>query len=198
LLLPRFPEVLAASGGAVDVGTYRTAAIIDRLESGQLDVGIIRADAASDELERLPFPTLRFVLMVPRSELPDKSAAGIMNARVLPMIMLTGDGLFVRSAERVAKANGLTLQVRARVEGFGLAIEAAKILSAATFVPTQAQKEFPPEQFTPVALDAVDEMDRKLAVAYGRKTAELNTRARRFALRLSRAYETTASALGRG
>jgi len=67
LLLPRFPEVLVASGGSVDVGTFRTSAFIERLESGQLDVGIIRADAASDDLERLPFPTLRFVLMVPRS-----------------------------------------------------------------------------------------------------------------------------------
>lgn len=190
LLLPRFPEVLVASGGAVDVVTYRTAAIIERLESGQLDVGIIRADATSDDLERLPFPTLRYVLMVPRSELPDKSAAGIKNARVLPFVMLTGDGLFVRSVERVSKANGLTLQVRARVESFGLAVEAAKVLDAATFVPTQAQKEFPPEQFTPVTLDAIEEMDRMLAVAYGRKTAELNTRARRFALRLSRAYES--------
>jgi len=191
LLMPRFPEVLAASGGSVDVGTFRTAAIIERLESGLLDVGIIRADAASEDLERLPFPTLRFALMVPRSALPDKSAAGIQNARRLPFVMLTGDGLFVRNVERVSKANGLTLQVRARVENFGLAVEAAKVLSAATFVPIQAQKEFPPEQFTPVTLDAMEEMDRKLSVAYGRKTAELNTRARRFALRLSRAYETT-------
>jgi len=189
MLLPRFPEVLVASGGSVDVGTYRTSAIIERLENGQLDVGIIRADAASDDLDRLTFPTLRYVLMVPRSVLPDKSAAGIQNARTLPFVMLTGDGLFVRSVERVSKANGLTLQVRARVESFGLAAEAAKVLNAATFVPTQAQKEFPPEQFTPVTLDAIEEMDRKLAVAYGRKTAELNTRARRFALRLSRAFE---------
>lgn len=90
---------------------------------------------------------------------------------------------------RLSKANGLTLQVRARVESFGLAVEAAKVLSAAAFVPTQAQKEFPPEQFTPVELDSIEEMDRKLVVAYGRKTAELNARARRFALRLSRAYE---------
>ena len=197
LLLPRFPEVLVASGGSVDVGTYRTSAIIERLESGQLDVGIIRADAASDELERLPFPTLRYTLMVPRSALAGKSAAGIKNVRVLPFVMLTGDGLFVRSVEQVSKANGLTLQVRARVENFGLAVEAAKILNAATFVPTQAQNEFPPEQFTPVTLDAVEQMDRMHAVAFGRKTAQLNTRARRFALRLSRAYETTTPALSR-
>ena len=45
------------------------------------------------------------------------------------------------------------------------------------------------ERFTPVALDAMRELDRPLAVVFDRKTAELNTRARRFAVRLSRAFE---------
>jgi DNA-binding transcriptional LysR family regulator len=190
LLIPRLPEVIAASGGSVDVGTDRTAEIVDRLKSGQLDVGIIRADAGDDALERLAFPTLRYVLMVPRSELPEKSAAGIHAIENLPFVMLIGDGQFVGNVERVARANGLNLRIRVRVESFSLAIEAAKVLNAAVFVPTQAESEFPVEQFTPVALDGIREMDRPLAVAFGRKTAELNTRARRFAIRLSRAYET--------
>lgn len=193
LLTPRFPEVLAASGGPVDVATHRTAAIIERLESGQLDVGIIRADAESDSLERLPFPTLRYVLMVPRSELPEKSAAGIQAAGILPFVMLTGDGQFVRNVEHIERANGLKLQILTRVESFSLAMETAKVLNAATFVPSQAEKEFSVEQFTPVTLNAIGKMDRPLAVAYCRKTAELNTRARRFALRLSRAYEAGAA-----
>lgn len=190
LLVPRLAEVLVAGGGFVDIVTHRTSAIIDRLESGQLDVGLIRSDAESDGLERLTFPTVRYVLMVPRSVLPDKSAAGIKNIRLLPFIMLTGDGRFVRSVELVAKTNGIALQARARVESFGLAVEAAKVLNAATFVPTQAQNEFPAEQFTPVALDGIDAMNRSLSVAFSKRTAELNTRARRFALRLSRAFET--------
>lgn len=193
LLMPRLPEVIAVSGGAIDVGTNRTAAIVDRLENGQLDVGIIRADAGSETLERLAFPALQYVLMAPRSALPDKSAAGIQAIENLPFVMLTGDGQFVANVERVARANRLTLQVRVRVENFGLAVEAAKMLDAAVFVPTQAEKEFPIEQFTPVSLDAIREMDRPLAVAFGRKTAELNARARRFAIRLSRAFETASA-----
>ncbi|HVS50848.1 MAG TPA: LysR family transcriptional regulator [Opitutaceae bacterium] len=190
ILIPRFPEVLGASGGNLEIGTHRTAATLERLENGQLDVGIIRADAGTDGLDCLVFPTLHYVLMVPRSELPDKSAAGIKTVATLPFVMLTGDGQFVRNVNKLAAANGLTLQIRARVESFGLAVEAAKILNAATFVPTQAEKDFPIEQFTPVILDGIDQMDRPLAVAFDRKTAEFNTRARRFALRLSRAFES--------
>ncbi len=190
LLIPRFPEVLGASGGNLEIATHRTAATLERLESGQLDVGIIRADAGNDRLECLVFPTLRYVLMVPRSELPDKSAAGINAVMTLPFVMLTGDGQFVRNVSNIATANNLTLQIRARVESFSLAVEAAKILNAATFVPAQAEKDFSVEQFTPVALKGIGQMDRPLAVAYDRKTAEFNTRARRFSLRLSRAFES--------
>jgi hypothetical protein len=89
----------------------------------------------------------------------------------------------------VAKTNGFSLNVRARVESFSLAVEAAKVLGAATFVPVQAEKEFPVERFTSVEVTGLKEMDRALVVAVCRKTAEFNSRARRFALRLSRAFE---------
>lgn len=190
LLLPRFPEILAASSSTgVSLATHRTSAIVERLESGQLDVGIVRADAETDELECSPFPTLRYSLMVPRSVLPEKSAAGIQAVGDLPFVMLTGDGQFVRNIEQVAKTNGLSLNVRARVESFSLAVEAAKVLGAATFVPIQAEKEFPVERFTSVEVTGLRGMDRPLVVAVCRKTAEFNARVRRFASRLSRAYE---------
>ena len=51
----------------------------------------------------VPDSPLRYTLMVPRSELAGKSAAGIKNVRVLPFVMLSGDGLFVRSVEQVSK-----------------------------------------------------------------------------------------------
>ena len=97
-------------------------------------------------------------------------------------------------SHRKVGAIAVPLSIQIRVENFSLAVEAAKVLNATVFVPTQAEKEFPVEQFTPVALDAIRELDRPLAVVFGRKTAELNTRARRFALRLSRAFEISGGA----
>jgi DNA-binding transcriptional LysR family regulator len=190
LLAPRFPEVLSAAGSVVESENHRTSAIVEKLENGSLDVGIIRAGAGDDRLVRLPFTTIKFLLMVPRSRLPDKSPEGIAQAGVLPFILLTGDGTFVRSVERVATENSLTLQLYARVDGFGPAIELAKTLDAATFIPAQAQGEFQLDRFTPVPLVGLDQMDRDLVVAYNRDTAELNPRAQRFATRLSRAFET--------
>jgi hypothetical protein len=128
--------------------------------------------------------------MVPRAALPEKSAAGILSVRVLPFVSITGAGQFVRAVDKIIEANRLPLKILSKVESFSLAIEVAKVLGAATFVPSQAESEFPTDQFTPVALDGMDALNRKLVVAFSKKTTELNTRAKRFAVRLSRAYES--------
>jgi DNA-binding transcriptional LysR family regulator len=190
LLIPRFTEVISTAGGPVEMENHRTSEVVSRLENGQLDLGIIRADARSDALELLPFPILRYVLMVPRAALPEKSAAGILSVRVLPFVSITGAGQFVRAVDKIIEANRLPLKILSKVESFSLAIEVAKVLGAATFVPSQAESEFPTDQFTPVALDGMDALNRKLVVAFSKKTTELNTRAKRFAVRLSRAYES--------
>jgi DNA-binding transcriptional LysR family regulator len=190
LLIPRFTEVISTAGGPVEMENHRTSEVVSRLENGQLDLGIIRADARSDALELLPFPILRYVLMVPRAALPEKSAAGILSVRVLPFVSITGAGQFVRAVDKIIEANRLPLKILSKVESFSLAVEVAKVLGAATFVPCQAEGEFPTDQFTPVALDGMDALNRKLVVAFSKKTTELNTRAKRFAVRLSRAYES--------
>lgn len=192
LLVPRIPEVLSAVGGQLEIRTRPTDELVAQLSSGELDVGIFRADAASDELETFPFPGISYVLMVPRSLLPEKSATGIRNITTIPLILLTGDGRFVRLVERVITTNGLPTRIVARVEMFSLAVELAKTMSAATFVPSSAIAEFPADSFTPVSLDGMDTMQRKLVLGVNKRTATLNTRASRAALKLSRAYESSA------
>lgn len=188
LLIPRLAEILSTAGAPVEIENHRTNEIVSRLESGQLDLGIIRNDAKNDALEILPFPTLRYVLMVPRAVLPDKSAEGIRAVRLLPFVLLSGDGQFVQGVERLFKTNRIPIKVLAQVESFSLAVEAAKSIGAATFVPVQAESEFPTEFFAKVTLEGMSSINRKLAIAYSQKTAELNSRAARFALRLSRGF----------
>lgn len=188
-LVPRFLEVISAVGGAVDVETHATGDIIDRLEAGELDVGIFRADATTDDLEIFPFPELAYVLMVPRSLLPDKSATAITSVKELPLVMLAGDGKFVAGAERVLAKNGLSFRVVSRVQMFSLAAELAKTLSAATFVPTCAATAFAMSDYAPIQLAGMESMTRKLVIGVSARIAALNTKARRAAVKLSRAFE---------
>lgn len=188
VLVPRYPEVLSAVGSQVDVENQRTSRIIEMVENGSLDLGIVREDAVTAEVESEAFPTLKYVLMVPRAVLPDKSATGIREVRRLPMVLIDGDGRFVRNVERLIERNELPVKVAARVESFSLAVELSKVMGAATIVPQQAAKEFAADIFASVPVEGMDQLDRRMAVISSKRTAELNPRARRASARLSRLF----------
>lgn len=192
ILFPRFPEVSTAVGNRLDIESHSTVEIVEKLEAGELDLGIFRADAASSELETFPFPSLSYVLMVPRTLLPDKSATAIRSVTDLPLVMLAGDGRFVSGAEQVIRSNELPARVISRVQMFSLAIQLAKTLSAATFVPSVASSEFSLNDYATIKLRGIEQMERKLVVGVSKQTAMLNSRARRAAVKLSRAYESIA------
>lgn len=188
VLVPRYQEVLTAVGGRLDVENHRTNRIIELVLNGDLDLGVVRSDAVTDDLEATPFPPLRYTLMVPRCVLPDKSATGIRSVRELPLVLIDGDGRFVRSVTRLLAQNELPTKIVGRVESFSLAVELAKVMSAATIVPKQAAREFAADLFAAVELEGLERLDRELAVVVSKQTAELNTKTRRAATRLGRMF----------
>lgn len=188
MLIPRYSEIVSSVGSQVDVENQRTKSIIEMVEDGRLDLGIVRTDGVTAEVEGEPFPTLKYVLMVPRAVLPDKSATGIREVRRLSMVLIDGDGRFVRNVERLIEQNELPVKVAARVESFSLAVELSKVLGAATIVPQQAAKEFAADIFASVPVEGMDKLDRPMTVISSKRTAELNPRARRAAARLSRLF----------
>jgi DNA-binding transcriptional LysR family regulator len=190
VLVPRYSEVLLTVDGRLDVENHRTNRIIELVLSGGLDLGIVRSDAVTDELEATSFPALRYALMVPRRVLPDKSATGIRSVGELPFVLIDGDGRFVRSVIRLMEQNELPLKVVARVESFNLAVELAKVMSAATIIPMQAASEFAADQFASVEIEGMGKLDRALSVVVSKRTAELSTRARRVATRLGRLFNS--------
>src|SRR5690606_5580278 len=101
----RYPEVTTAVAGGLDVENHRTGRVVDLVLNGSLDLGIVRADAVTAELEAAPFPTLRYSLMVPRDVLPDKSATAIKAVKRLPFVCIDGDGRFVRNVTRLLESN---------------------------------------------------------------------------------------------
>ena len=192
VLLPKLADVLAAADGSrVDFRGMRTDDIVRQLRDGELDVGILRSDAALDEeLEAAPLYRQDFVLMAPRFALPEKTAGAIGHLRTLPVAMLSGDGKFVQVATKLAAESGITLNSKVAVESFSLVIQAAKTLAIAAFVPLQASGEFPADQYAPLPLKGITSLSRELSVAVNRRSAVVRERPRRFALRLVRAFDS--------
>ena len=148
----------------------------------------MRSDAVAPELEVEPLATLSYALIVPRSILPDKSATGIDRVKELPYVQLDSDGDFTRRMDQLFAEHRLPAREVGRVESYSLAIEMAKVMEAATIVPKQAIKEFAADRFAAVELEGIARLDRELVVVSNKRTAQLNTRAKRAAIRLSRLF----------
>lgn len=188
VLIPRYAELVTAVGARIDVESNRTERIVEKVLNGGLDLGIVRADAVTPELESFEFPALAYSLLIPRAILPDKSAAGLRAVRTLPLVLIDGDGRFVRGVRALLEKNEITAQVIARVESFSLAAELAKAISAATIVPRQATGEFAADQFAIAEIEVLAALTRPLSVIVSKQTAELSTHAWRAASRMSRLF----------
>ena len=188
VLIPRYTELTTAVGARIDVESHRTERIVEKVLTGGLDLGIVRADAVTPELESFEFPALTYSLLIPRDILPDKSAAGLRAVKTLPFVLIDGDGRFVRGVKTLLEKNEIPAQVVARVESFSLATELAKTLSAATIVPQQASVEFAADRFAIAEIEGLAALTRPLSVIVSKQTAELSTHAWRAASRLSRLY----------
>jgi DNA-binding transcriptional LysR family regulator len=193
VIIPRYREIMATPTLRVQMENHRTQRIVEMINAGSLDLGIIRKDAVTDELESRSFATLSYVMMVPRTVLPDKSATTVEAVRRLPLVLIAGEGNFVSSVERLVKRNKLPSEIVARVESFSLAVEMAKVLDAATIVPMPAAKEFSAETFTKVSLEGMSTLKRPLSIVYGKRTAALNPRVAGVASTLSRMFSSALS-----
>ena len=191
MLMPRLGDILSsADGSRVDFRGMRTQEIVRQLKDGEVDVGILRSDATIDDaLEAAPFRRQEFVLIAARIALPGRSMPAVRSVGELPVVMLSGDGAFVQAATRLAQKNGLHLLPRVTVESFSHVIQAAKALGLGAFIPVEAKKEFPEDQFAELELPGIETLARELSVAVNRQAAGIRERPRRFALRLARMFQ---------
>lgn len=187
IVFPVLPEVLSAAGRVtLEFRNHRTSDIVDRIRTGRLDIGIIRADAVDDTFAALPFVSLEYALVVPRALLPEKSAAGIQHLGKLPVAVLASEGQFVQSATELALRNGLKLDVRMRAESFSLLVESLQSIDLAAFVPKRSLKEFSSERFAVIELDGIERLTRPLRVVYDPRAAAMRDNIKGMATKLSR------------
>lgn len=184
-LVPRIQEVMAAAGAPVILENYGTDEIGQKLEDGELDVGILQADRVRPSCAALAFPAITYVLMAPKRLLPKKGR----KLTELPVAILGTEPEFEHNAKRIAADNGLALKIRVRAKSFNLIAAIANNLDVGAFVPAAAQSEFSRDRFALVPLKGMNRLTRSLAVAYNQKTAELNDRAVHFAQKLSAEFK---------
>jgi DNA-binding transcriptional LysR family regulator len=168
-----------------DFVTQRTEECVESLKRGILDLAIVRKDAADESLNAIPCGSLNYVIIVPRTLLPGRTAAGLRLVRKLPFAMLSGDGVLARGVVALASKLEIELDIRVRAENFSLLISAVENATLATVIPEPAVKLLSKERFAVIEIDESAALTRHLVVAFSADAANLRQGIRRVAPRLT-------------
>lgn len=159
--------------------SMRTMQVLDSLQSGAVDLGIVRDDAVTDEYISQPAGEIDYTWVFPRKLLPGRTAAGIYDSPRLPFAFLSGDGKLARQVMDVASRHELKLDVRMELESFSLLVEAVRTRSVGAVIPTKAAGELPKDEFAVVDDEALAVPPRQLALAAFAKSYNMRPRLRR-------------------
>jgi len=193
LVMPHLAELMSGDPPLrFEVQNYPTKAALREVQTGGVDIAIVRSDSVTDELQSEVVNTLRYVLAVPRVLLRSREAAEVFEGRPLPFADLSGDGLFTKTVQKTAAELGLNLQPVVQGQTFSLLISAVESGTAAAFLPDIAAKSLPEERFARVATKGMRALDRDLSLVWKPEVAESRSSIRIAIGRLRRVLATSA------
>jgi len=186
MLMPRLTELQGLSPGVTfELLPDNTQRCVAGVKEGHLDLAIVRKDAADGSLKALSCGSFKYGLVVPRSLLPGKTAAGFRHLERIPFALLTGDGALASGVRSLSVAMGVALDVRVKAENFTLLISAMENNDLAAVVPVLAIGSLSKERFAVVELEEMRSLTRDLVLLYSPEAAALREIVRRLAPRIS-------------
>jgi DNA-binding transcriptional LysR family regulator len=186
LLMPRLAELQKlASGVRLEFHTKTTTQSVEAVKAGQLDLAIVRKEAADDSLSMLPFGSLAYTLVVPRKMLPGKTAAGFHLLQKIPFALLTGDEVLAKGVLALAAKMKVALDIRVRAESLSLLISAIENADLAAVIPVPAVAGLSKERFANIETAEAKLLTRELALVFSPHAAELRESIRSIAPRIS-------------
>jgi DNA-binding transcriptional LysR family regulator len=186
LLMPRLAELQSlANSVRLEFLTQTTIQCVESVKAGQLDLAIVRKEAAGDSLTVLPCGSLAYALVVPRKLLPGRTAAGFQLLQKIPFALLTGDGVLAKGVIALAARMNVRLDIRVRAESFSLLVSTIENADLAAVIPKPAVADLSKERFANIETEELNSLTRELALVYSPQAAELRENVRRIAPRIS-------------
>lgn len=187
LIMPQLSELMAGDPPLrFEIQTLPTAVTLKELETGAIDIGIIRSDAATLGLDKEALTSFRYELVVPRNLLKSKDGAEVFEGRPLPFAELAGDGFFATTARNLAVNLGINLQVVVQAQTFSLLVSAVESGTSAAFLPQVAARQLPEDRFARISVKGMEALDRHLCLVWKREVAESRAPVSRALTRIKR------------
>jgi len=178
ILLPKLPGILAKLPSvALRVLNLSSTEVAGGLADGTLDLGIIRAGAATGKIESVSLGSLQFSLFAPRHLLPSKSATELRPdaAARLPMATLEGEGVFRSELERLTRRKKCGLNIHIELSSFPLIAKAVQTGTCAAVLPSSARSEFKAGEVEEIQPDWLRTLNREMVLAWNPRLARIRS-----------------------
>ena len=165
LIFPKMGELRQAFPSAIfEFSSMPTKELIAELNSGSLDLVIVREEVVESEHNARFFHNLQFKLVVPRSLLHERMPAGLKDIQDIPIAMLSGRGSYASAMSRLADQAGIRLRIAVCAQSFPQMCHLMKSGNFAGVLPSWHTPQFASDQFSTITLDSLDTLSRKLVL----------------------------------
>jgi DNA-binding transcriptional LysR family regulator len=173
-LLPRLNKLQACMGKAdLTFKNLRSTEIIDGVEKGTIDFGIVRSDAVTSRLASREVGALQFSLFHPIVE----SAEGLNEAALLSHFSFAGmesGGSYQEHLDQLVASHGIMMKTSVSCSSFPMMAKAVRILKMAAILPNIAVEELPASEFRKVDLTGLEPLGRDLAICWNQRLAKMD------------------------
>jgi DNA-binding transcriptional LysR family regulator len=147
-----------------------TKEIIEKLESGEIDLGVVRSDAISAQLKSKALGRMDFAFFVPKKMVGKASADWRSVLKVCPLAVLEGSGSFRHELQRVAAAEGCEPRIELECSSFPAVARAVRSGNLAAILPAAATDELPKDEFISITAPWLTKLSRPISISWNPRT----------------------------
>lgn len=168
LVIPRLAKIRRGDQKAhIATSNLRTNEIVQQLNDGRVDFGVMRKDALAEPLKSARLGTLKFAAIVPRQLLSPKGTVSLGDVLGrLPLATQNGDSQFTQRLREIAKEHQTELQPTLICQSFPQALAAVRSGGYGSVQPVLALEELAADSYRVIANGSLDRLDRDIILAW--------------------------------
>ncbi|HWA25292.1 MAG TPA: LysR family transcriptional regulator [Lacunisphaera sp.] len=180
LVIPRLGEVMRRQQNVrFATSNLRTNEIVQQLQDGRVDFGVIRRDAVVAPLKSAPLGTLAFSAVVPKA-LAGRTTPTLADVLGrLPFAAHTSDGQFTTKLRAVAKEFGVELRPALTCQSFPQALAAVRSGGFGSVLPALAMAELAAGIYHEIPAGPLAKLDRGIVLAWNPRLLQIRATAKK-------------------
>lgn len=173
-LIPQLNEIKESFAKAdVIFKNLRTADIINGINKGEIDFGIIRKSAVTSNLASLPVGALKFAFFYPTNiKVNQSNEAELLSS--LPLANMEGDGRYQEFMAELPAKHGIIVRKSVSCSSYPMMAKTLNALPIGAILPSIARQELATHAFNMAELKSLASLSQDLCICWNKRLAAMN------------------------